>query len=454
MAEEPKHTAQPPEPAVTSEAHHGLDVAGQSLGNALRLSFRIVTVVMLVLFGFYAFSGVFTVEPGERTLVLRLGRASPSRVMKQGMHLALPYPFDQKVSIFVKPRTLEVNTFWPKVTDKEREEKIEGKGDENLAYAEGALGAKLLTGDLNILESQWAVTYNVIEDGQELVKYYNTIGVADGIVHSDAQRYAKERELVRLVIEASVVRHMSSLPVLDAYFSKVPLTNPVKRMANKMLDDLDCGLNISQVTLRNLTPPKPVRPAFDIRLSAVQMEDNLKKEAEAYASRELVSAAGEGGVKLGKAIQEWWEARAALQAAEMELADKGGQDSQLQKKIAERKTAFAKLDEKVSELFTQATGEVTNVLNSARAYETAIIEETKADVDYLRKLEERYKKSPESVALLLNNVHIEALRKVLLSSEETFVLRSDAAEGKETLEVWMDRHPDLIKRRDTIKKTR
>jgi len=51
-----------------------LDPANQSLADALRMSFRILKLLMLVLVVLYFLSGWFSVKPGENGVILRFGR--------------------------------------------------------------------------------------------------------------------------------------------------------------------------------------------------------------------------------------------------------------------------------------------------------------------------------------------------------------------------------------------
>ena len=56
--------------------------------------------------------GFFTVQSDQKAIILRFGAYEEGRVKDQGLHYALPYPIDRVVPIRVKPRKLEVNTFW------------------------------------------------------------------------------------------------------------------------------------------------------------------------------------------------------------------------------------------------------------------------------------------------------------------------------------------------------
>ena len=61
--------------------------------------------------------GFFTVQSDQKAIILRFGAYEEGRVKDQGMHYAFPYPIDRVVPVWVRPRKLEVNTFWSKISE-------------------------------------------------------------------------------------------------------------------------------------------------------------------------------------------------------------------------------------------------------------------------------------------------------------------------------------------------
>ncbi len=92
-----------------------LDAAGRSLSDALRISFAILKVIMVVLVVGFLASGFRTVETGEQGIVLRFGQIQ--RTEGPGWAWVFPYPIDELIRIPVDKRiNLPVNTFWYKET--------------------------------------------------------------------------------------------------------------------------------------------------------------------------------------------------------------------------------------------------------------------------------------------------------------------------------------------------
>ncbi len=79
-----------------------VDSGSQAMAEALRSSFGIVKVVMVVLFAAFLFSGFFTVGPQEKAVVLRFGKPvgeGDKALLGSGLHWAWPYPVDEVIKI-------------------------------------------------------------------------------------------------------------------------------------------------------------------------------------------------------------------------------------------------------------------------------------------------------------------------------------------------------------------
>jgi membrane protease subunit HflK len=101
---------------MSKEDGGGLDAASRSLFEALRVSFIILKVIMIVLVVLFLASGFKTVGPDEQALVLRFGKIrgiGDQRIRGPGLHWVFPYPIDTIVKIPVEKRVnLPINSFW------------------------------------------------------------------------------------------------------------------------------------------------------------------------------------------------------------------------------------------------------------------------------------------------------------------------------------------------------
>ncbi|HZQ46289.1 MAG TPA: hypothetical protein VFC07_04700, partial [Verrucomicrobiae bacterium] len=86
----------PPEPAMPE------DTGSQALSEALRSSFAIVKVLMVVLVIVFLGSGLFQVKSQERAVILHYGRPvgeAANALLGPGLHWSWPYPIDEVVKI-------------------------------------------------------------------------------------------------------------------------------------------------------------------------------------------------------------------------------------------------------------------------------------------------------------------------------------------------------------------
>ncbi len=108
---------------VGSEAmlREAMDPANQSLREALRLSYRVLQFVMLVLVVVFIFSGVKQVQSGETGVMLRWGAIvgqEGEQAVDQGAHFSwLPYPAGEFVLVEEANRRVDIGgAFWPQLT--------------------------------------------------------------------------------------------------------------------------------------------------------------------------------------------------------------------------------------------------------------------------------------------------------------------------------------------------
>ena len=102
MNDHPHSPDELPEPALPPETP--VDAGSQALAEALRSSFAIVKVVMVLLVLLFLASGFFTVGPQERAILLRFGRPvgeGEKALLMPGLHWSLPYPIDESIKVSI-----------------------------------------------------------------------------------------------------------------------------------------------------------------------------------------------------------------------------------------------------------------------------------------------------------------------------------------------------------------
>ena len=143
------------------------DEAGsQALADALRSSFAIVRVIMVVLVLLFFFSGFFTVGTQEKAVILRFGKPvgeGDKALLGPGFHLALPAPIDEVVRIPVgQLQTVSSTIGWWATTAANEAAGTEPPPGPGL---NPNVDGYLLTGDENIVHVRGTLLYRINEPG-------------------------------------------------------------------------------------------------------------------------------------------------------------------------------------------------------------------------------------------------------------------------------------------------
>lgn len=278
------------------------DPAQESLVRALRGSFNVLRVVMIVLVVLYLASGVFRVEPGQQGLVARFGKlrttlnqeGAPSPIFDEGWHAALPDPFDKKYIVTGRVQELKVTTFMF-----QHDEAASAKDLSKIVMASqrlkpGVDGA-MLTGDRNLSHGRWEVQYQ-IED-------------ASLFVQNVGDRPAAAEPLLQRLTESAVVREVAGWTVEEVTRTKIDrVRQRVQERLQKALNELETGLKVIQVVAYTIEPGA-VRPAFLDVVRAENERTQLQDEAREKATEILSRAAGNKHQELLALIERYGDAQ-------------------------------------------------------------------------------------------------------------------------------------------------
>jgi len=412
--------------------HTTTDVAGQPrqedpgydyLSGALKVSFAVLKVIMVVLVVLFLFSGVTKVGPGERAIVLWFGKISgvgEARLLGPGLKLLLPYPIHEIVRIPVEKKVnLAINSFW--YYQKPGEEMDEAAKE--AAYAPPTLnpltdgyclvrGEKQAQGtavsegsDYNILHCKWVLTYQITE----AEKFYKHCYVHDnhlqaGQNYSDVIEQSINPLLENLFTDAVVVT-MVNYTIEEAMFEKVSsVSERVKERLQNKLNTLETGIKVVSVQIRDITWPRQVSAAFQASLTATQNKQKEISDAKLASERILNETAGPI-------------------AAELLASLRDSSDRQKQE-----------------QLWEQAAGRAQETIANARGYKTQVVESARADAEYLQRILPEYRKHPK---LVIQRVYQDAIEQVLRNAEEKTVIQP-AQHGKNTeIRVLINRDPAI-----------
>ncbi|BBE32005.1 HflK protein [Tepiditoga spiralis] len=219
-----------------------------------------ITIVVVILL--YISTGIFQVGPSKVALIQTFGKYSYSKGPGIGLHL--PFPF--QTHIIYDIRSLKKREIGFRTTF------YNGKTD----YIDVPGESNMITGDENILSIQAAVQYR-ISDPVKL--YFNLI---------------KYDDLVKLTTE-SVLRERVALSKIDAVLTteRDKIAMETAEEVQKILNSYNAGINIENVYLQDVAPPKDVVEAFVDVNNAKQDKEKLINESQKYANDVIPRSQGQ-----------------------------------------------------------------------------------------------------------------------------------------------------------------
>jgi membrane protease subunit HflK len=228
-----------------------------------RIAAVIVGVLLLISLG----STWFTVQPEETGIVQRFGAVN--RTVGPGLHFKFPDGIE-RVRLVPTARVLKQEFGFGTAT----------AAGGRTQYAAGTKAFKdvslMLTGDLNVIDVQWIVQYRIEDPVRYLFR-----------VRESAQTI---RDIAEAVMRRVVGNRLGS-DVLTV--GRVGVSAKVKEEMQKILSEYDTGVRLVTVELQDVTPPDPVKPAFNEVNEARQDRERTINQAQEQANRRIPKARGE-----------------------------------------------------------------------------------------------------------------------------------------------------------------
>ena len=224
---------------------------------------RPIIIGLLVVLVLYIASGLYRVLPDEQGVVLRFGKYV--HTTQPGLHYHFPVPFERVLT----PKVTKVNRvdvgFRP-ASDSGRTSGVGNVPEESL----------MLTGDENIVDINYSVFW-VIKDAQKFL-----FNIQSPIETVKATSETAMREVIaKNEIQTILTEGRSNIEV------------EVQEITQKILDEYNSGIQITQVQTQQADPPAQVIDAFRDVQAARADRERSKNEAEAYANDVIPRARGE-----------------------------------------------------------------------------------------------------------------------------------------------------------------
>lgn len=205
----------------------------------------LVLLALLAVSAWALFDSVVLVDERERGVVLRFGKFD--RIMAPGPNLKWPNPIEKVMKLDVT--------------------RVRSVSDQ----------VRLLTADENIVQIDFGVQF-VVSDPKNF--FFGT----------------REPEETLKQAAESAIRDVIGSNQMDSILTgeRAALAAEAQRRLQATLDSYGTGLQVTVLNIPNARPPQEVRQAFDDAISAREDKERIESEAEAYRSKVVPEARGEG----------------------------------------------------------------------------------------------------------------------------------------------------------------
>ena len=422
--QDPGHSHAPPGAVGTPERMIGeeLDPAGRSLADALKVSFRVLGVIIVVLLAAYLASGVFTVKSDERAVVVRLGQLKgrtaerPGRLLRPGLHFGWPFPIDRVVVLPVHEQSLQIESFWYYVSPRQAGQEYSQMGIPSGGLRPGWDGA-LLTGDGGLMHVRWECKYTLPADEDEAILDYLT---RLGGVPADRKAVLRPaEEAVTEAVETASIRVAAATELESIRRNEPRFTQDVQMLAQKRLDELGSGLRIRALQCVAHVPPLQTRAAFEEVTQAEQARSTMETNAQKQAATIKLEAAG----------QNWEPIMGAIGRYERAQREQDDQAEAL---------AYQEIDRLLMDDTTG--GQARRIIENARAESRQTVTRAQALADRFSRLLPRYLADP---ALTIHWEWTNTKRDIL---SRPGVIKQYAPKAGRGLVLYVQYDPQLLKR--------
>lgn len=228
---------------------------------------HLVFLFLLALIG-WMLTGFYQVAPEEQGVVLRFGKyvytTSP------GLHYHLPYPIEE----VLKPNVMRENRI--EIGFKSRGADSYRSNVSNIPTSSVPQESLMLTGDENIVEVNYTVTWKISDAGFFLFNLRDPVGT------------------VRMAAESAMREVVGQTPISQVITGgREQIQDKTRRKLQAMMDEYLAGIQISAVQMLKVDPPAQVIDAFNDVQRAKADRERIRNEAEAYRNDIIPKARGE-----------------------------------------------------------------------------------------------------------------------------------------------------------------
>ncbi|WP_088655100.1 FtsH protease activity modulator HflK [Geofilum rhodophaeum] len=216
-------------------------------------------------------TGFFQVGPEEVGVITRFGKYT--REVNPGLNFKIPL-VERVIKVAVERQEKQEFGFRTVEANVRSEYTKRGTADESL----------MLTGDLNLADVEWVVQYRISDAYSYLFKVRHPENTLRDISESSMRQVVGDRTVNE---------------VLTVGRSEVALA--VEELIQRLSDEYELGIRVEQVVLQDVTPPDPVKSAFNAVNEAQQEKETLINQAKSEYNKVIPHARGQARETIQKA---------------------------------------------------------------------------------------------------------------------------------------------------------
>lgn len=364
------------------------DAGMHALVQMLRVLFFCLRILIILVFIYMLFSGMFRVDEQNEAMLFRFGSLQ-TRVLEPGQgetpiltsgrwYWAWPYPIDW-VKVIPAQKSVAVSTgnLFMSWVNPQSGQSPESEGAASL---KPGTDGYVLTGDTNIMHTSWDVVYRVIDASRYYLDFFDD---SDADPDRDKKQPAKGADaIIRSLLTNAVIQEIATWTVEDLLTTTRTLPDGsienikdrVQLRLSALLEEAGIGVQVQSVNMLELLPPAATAEAFHEVNSSSEKGRAEILEARTYRDRVILGAEG-------------------------------------------RKY---------------------QIINEAKSYQSRVIESVKADSSYFETVLAEYNLNPET---MLTALYTDALREVLGKVSNKYIIHR-RPDGKQELRLQLSPVPE------------
>lgn len=350
-----------------------MDPATRSLADALRVTFRLLQLGMLVLLVLFLLSGFQSIGESERGIRLIFGRHD-GRVLESGFRFSFPYPIGDLVRVKTGTEQLDLSTeFWYSMQGRDPSARPEqhARSGMNRSLKPGRDGS-LITGDRYLVHTRWKVGFRRSDPGQWV-----------RAMHPD-----HEAAIVRAAAQRGIVHAVAETPIeqllKQTEGSRGTVAERARIVAQAALDRIDSGLTIEAMTLTERIPPLFVYNDYARVTSAAANAAAARDQARSEGEAKLTATAGLAAPLLIRQIDAYEQA--------LLLGDLDAQTRIFQTITALLEGRPVEIEGQLVEGITSGT--VSQIISQAQQYRSSVVGRRRADLELFRAKLAQFRANP------------------------------------------------------------